>query len=159
MEYWLEGVHGKTRPDAVRHKSYGRGSHGTEVVHILEIDARYGEIAAAAACGDHGDDKGGAAKPYAAIGRSWKIRPKSLVCLAVYALAVSAAPVVRTRILSAASVCRGRPNTTTTAIRVLEHNEFVESVGEARHRLGNTNDMGLGIAVTLAYPKHWNNAV
>lgn len=158
MEYWLEGVHGKNRPDAVRHKSHGRGGHGTEVVHILEVDARYGEIAAAAACGGHGDDKGGAAKPYAAIGRSWKIRPKSLVGLAVYVPAVSAAPVVRTPILSAASVSRGRPNTTTTAIHVLEYNEFGESVGEARYWLGSTNDMGLGIAETLAYPRHWNNA-
>lgn len=170
MEYSLEEVHGKNRRDAVHHKSCGHGGHGTEVVQIVEVDARCGEIvapAADAARGGGGDDEGlwRAAKPFEAIGLRRDIPPKPPVALVVYVLAVSAVAVVRGPILSAVSVYRGRPNAMTAATRMLEHNGFGESVGSedsiesgdeplARHRLGNRDDKELGIAETLAYPKH-----
>ena len=162
MEYWLEGVHGRNRPDAVDHKSCGHGGDGAEVVHIAGIDARYGETVAARGDGGNGD-AGVAANPYEAIGRRWVIRQKPSMALVVCVPAV-----VRTPILLTANVYYDRPNAVMAAIRMLGRNEVEESVAEedsiedgvgllAQHMLGNTGDMGRGIAETRAYPKHWKN--
>ena len=169
MEYWLEGVRGRIRLDAVRHKSHGHGDW-PGVVHVVEVDARHGEIAAV--CGDDSDDNDAwvAANPYEAIGRRWESPQKPLVALVLCVPAVpAAAAAVRTPILSAASVYHDRPSAMTAVIRRLEHNGFGESADEedsievgdellAPHRLGKTDDMGLDIAEAPAYPKHWSIA-
>lgn len=143
-------MHGRNLPETVHHRNYERRGGGAEVVHIAEVDARYGEIAAVARGGDGNDrDARVAASPHETIGRRWEIPQKP------GALAVAGVPA------SAAAV--------TPAVRMLERNELEESVGEedssedddelsVRHRLGKTDDMELDIAETLAYPKHWNNA-
>ena len=173
MEYWPEGVRGRIRLDVVHHKSHGHGD-GPGVVHVVEVDARYREIAAA--CGDDSNENDAwvAANPYEAIGRRWEFPQKPLAALVLCVPAVPAVPAavpvaVRTPILSTAGVYYDRPNAMTAVIRMVEYNGLEECVDEedsievgdellAPHRLGKTDDMELDIAETPAYPKHWSTA-
>ncbi len=73
MEYCLEGVRRRNRPDAVYQKSHGHGGDGAGFVHIAEVD---GEVVAACESDGNDEDAWVAATPYDTIGRRREIPQK-----------------------------------------------------------------------------------